>query len=75
MDTIQYLLLFLKTRELIFSCMCGIVLPTAPVVKWISLQSSELSFQVRVLAGAQEKARRSQKWSEEKNDGKRGSKK
>jgi hypothetical protein len=25
----------------------------APVVKWISQQSSELSFQVRVLAGAQ----------------------
>src|SRR5690606_50472 len=27
----------------------------APVVKWISQQSSELSFQVRVLAGALEK--------------------
>lgn len=26
----------------------------APVVKWISHQSSELTFQVRVLAGAQE---------------------
>ena len=26
----------------------------APVVKWISQQSSELSFQVRVLAGALE---------------------